>query len=132
VLALRLLCLTSRLTIFQINLGAQFYWWRKPEYLEKTTGLPQGYTSPWTRFDVTTLVAICTDYTGSCKFNYHTITITSVPKHNLILVHVKKQNIKTKSIVSPKSCSQLNENRSLSYVPWYVFFFNMRKICRNI
>jgi hypothetical protein len=22
-------------------LGGQFYWWRKPEYLEKTTDLPQ-------------------------------------------------------------------------------------------
>jgi len=22
--------------------GAQFYWWRRPEYLEKTTDLPQG------------------------------------------------------------------------------------------
>jgi hypothetical protein len=23
--------------IFQLYLGNQFYWWRKPEYLEKTT-----------------------------------------------------------------------------------------------
>ena len=28
-------------TIFQLHRGDQFYWCRKPEYLEKTTDLPQ-------------------------------------------------------------------------------------------
>jgi hypothetical protein len=28
-------------TTFQLYLGSQFYWWRKPEYLENTTDLPQ-------------------------------------------------------------------------------------------
>jgi hypothetical protein len=28
-------------TIFKLFHGSQFYWWRKPEYPEKTTDLPQ-------------------------------------------------------------------------------------------
>jgi hypothetical protein len=51
--------------IYQIYCGRQFLCWREPEYLEKTTDLPQvnekykcslEYTLPWARFELTTLV----------------------------------------------------------------------------
>jgi hypothetical protein len=38
-LGLQYLMLPS--TIFSVYRGSQFYWWRKPEYLRKTTDLSQ-------------------------------------------------------------------------------------------
>jgi len=37
------------------------------------------YTSPRTGFELTTLVVIGTDCTGSCKSNYHMITTMTTP-----------------------------------------------------
>jgi hypothetical protein len=49
--------------MFQLYLSVQFYWLRNVKY-----------TSPWTGFELTTLVVIGTDYIGRCKSNCHTIT----------------------------------------------------------
>jgi hypothetical protein len=37
------------------------------------------YTSPWAGFELTMLVVIGTDCTGSCKFSYYAITTTMTP-----------------------------------------------------
>ena len=81
-------CLRPHSTIFQLYRGSQFYWWRKSEYLEKTTGLPQVTDKlyhimlyqvhlAWARFELTTIVVVVG--IGSYKFNFHKITIMTAP-----------------------------------------------------
>jgi hypothetical protein len=71
-------CVMVRVRVFSatfknisvISCRSIVYWWGKPE---KTTEKPCiEYTTPWTVFELATLVVIGTECTGSCKSNYHT------------------------------------------------------------
>jgi hypothetical protein len=83
--------LTPLSTIFLFYRGVQFCCWRKQRYMEKTTDLPQVTIKPLTLcciecpstrmgFELTPLVVIGHDCTGSRRSNYHTITHTVAPR----------------------------------------------------
>ena len=83
-------------------MAVSFIWWRKPDYPEKTTDLSYVIDKlyhiifieyrlvylVWGGFELTTSVVIGTDYKGSCKFNYHTIT-TPPPNIDIQKIQIK-------------------------------------------
>jgi hypothetical protein len=98
---LGLWCLVPLSTIFQFYRGGQFYWWRKPEYPEKTTDTESHWQTLWHNVVSSTprLSGIRTHNfsddrhwlhsKGSCKSNHHMFTMAPLPLNSEVLVHLK-------------------------------------------
>jgi hypothetical protein len=75
------------------------------------------HTSPWSRFELTTSVAIGTDCIGSCKSNHQTITATTAPHwtRSRVKCLIWLFGLTLKSLNSKKVINSTNINRTNTY-----------------
>jgi hypothetical protein len=81
------------------------------------------YTSPWSGFEITTLLVIGTDCIGSCKSNCHTITATMTPpqisdyiwKHQIIYEHTDVASFNSRWFSPGPPFSSTNKDWPLRY-----------------